>query len=451
MAGSTIGSAPSGEKTTPDGTEKIPVSGSQFVQMLNFIGRKIYETGGATLSMGAVTDGQYLKRSGTSIISAAANDELRETSGPTTLSMGAVADGEYLKRDGSNIIGGTPAGGSGGGSGKNLLINGGMLIAQRGAGPFTSATLFPNNDDVYLLDGCILLSDGNDVADVSQVADANFVSGYKIRLDVETANKRFGILLPIENKDVQQVIYSGVASLQFKVKCTGTSMSNVRASLLAWDGTADTITSDVISAWGAAGANPTLAANWTAENTAANLSISTTIATKTIENIVVDTASLKNLAVLIIVDDTDATVGDFLEIGDIKLESGATCSSFEMNDYATELSRCRRYFESVTFASANNNIAGLADSTSIMVGFFSFKVSKRVAVHTFTVGTALSDFTIRYTGAGVSVVTAFTLANSGIESATHSITATGTPLTGGQAVQLRAANANAALYYSSEL
>ena len=76
MAGSTIGSAPSGEKTTPDGTEKIPVSGSQFVQMLNFIGRKLRETGG------------------------------------TTLSMGAVADGEYLTRSGTNIIGGTPAGGS---------------------------------------------------------------------------------------------------------------------------------------------------------------------------------------------------------------------------------------------------------------------------------------------------------------------------------------------------
>lgn len=72
MAGSTIPNAPSGEKTTPDGTEKIPISGSQFVQMLNFIGRKLRETSGpTTLSMGAVADGEYLKRSGSSIISAA--------------------------------------------------------------------------------------------------------------------------------------------------------------------------------------------------------------------------------------------------------------------------------------------------------------------------------------------------------------------------------------------
>jgi hypothetical protein len=30
---------------------------------------------------------------------------LRETSGPTTLAMGAVADGQYLKRVGSTIVG----------------------------------------------------------------------------------------------------------------------------------------------------------------------------------------------------------------------------------------------------------------------------------------------------------------------------------------------------------
>lgn len=36
---------------------------------------------------------------------------LRETAGPTTLTMGAVADGEYLRRSGTTVIGGTPAGG----------------------------------------------------------------------------------------------------------------------------------------------------------------------------------------------------------------------------------------------------------------------------------------------------------------------------------------------------
>lgn len=35
---------------------------------------------------------------------------LRETAGPTTLALGAVADGQYLMRSGATVIGGTPAG-----------------------------------------------------------------------------------------------------------------------------------------------------------------------------------------------------------------------------------------------------------------------------------------------------------------------------------------------------
>jgi len=37
---------------------------------------------------------------------------VRETSGPTELAMGGVADGEYLKRSGSTVVGDTPAGGT---------------------------------------------------------------------------------------------------------------------------------------------------------------------------------------------------------------------------------------------------------------------------------------------------------------------------------------------------
>lgn len=36
-----------------------------------------------------------------------------ETGGPTVLTMGAVADGEYLRRSGSTVVGDTPSGGSG--------------------------------------------------------------------------------------------------------------------------------------------------------------------------------------------------------------------------------------------------------------------------------------------------------------------------------------------------
>jgi hypothetical protein len=40
-------------------------------------------------------------------------DGIYETSGPTDMPIGAIADGEYLRRSGSSIVGGTPTGGSG--------------------------------------------------------------------------------------------------------------------------------------------------------------------------------------------------------------------------------------------------------------------------------------------------------------------------------------------------
>jgi hypothetical protein len=274
--------------------------------------------------------------------------------GATSIIANMIAEVTY---DGTDfvVLDALPTGGGGGGVGKNILSNGGFRVAQRGVGPFTSATTFVNNDDSYLIDGWILLSDGNDVVDVSRVADNDFVSGYKLRADIETANKRLGFLSPVSNADMQEIRKSGKASLQFKAKCTGTSISNVRAYLLAWNGTADTITSDVVSggSWGAAGNNPTFAANWTAENSASNIPIETTITLNTIENIDVDTASVTNLAVLIIIDDTDATVGDFFELGDVKVEKGSVCTEYQNEDYGTELFKCSFRFTIFNLAIGN--------------------------------------------------------------------------------------------------
>ncbi len=55
-----------------------------------------------------------------------------------------------------------------------------------------------------------------------------------------------------------------------------------------------------------------------------------------------DTAGVNNLAVLIIVDDTDASIGDYLEIGDIKLETGATCTDYQNRPMSEAMEKCQR-------------------------------------------------------------------------------------------------------------
>jgi hypothetical protein len=136
--------------------------------------------------------------------------------------------------------------------------------------------------------------------------------------------------------------------------------------VVAWSGTADTVTSDIISAWGAEGTDPTLIANATFENTPANLSVTTSYATYTL-TANVDTASTKNLIVFIWSDVTDTTAGDFLYITDVQLEAGSTATEFERRPIGTELALCQRYFQGTRFylgtTRATNNSSVLSTQT----------------------------------------------------------------------------------------
>lgn len=229
-------------------------------------------------------------------------------------------------------------------AGENLIINGQGLIAHRGTS-FTSATTPSNSDDTYLLDRMLLLSDGNDIVDVSQETTEVPQGAYSsIKFDVETANKQFAYCQILEAKDAARII-GGTASLSFKAKKGGSNatLETLRAAIISWDSTADTVTSDVIGTWAGAGTNPTLATNWTYENTPSDLTLTTSFQTFKIENISIDTASAKNVAVLIWCDDTDATVGDLAYIGDIKLEEGSRSTPYEFENYSQVLHKCNRY------------------------------------------------------------------------------------------------------------
>jgi hypothetical protein len=228
---------------------------------------------------------------------------------------------------------------------KNYLINGGFAVAQRGTS-FTS-TGGANNDDAYTLDRWYILSDGNDAIDVTQDTTTVPTNGeFAIALDVETVNKKFGIATIIENADVIGLVGNTV-TFSFKAKVSATTkLDNVKAAIVAWSGTADTVTSDIISAWGAEGTNPTLIANATYENTPANLNLTTSYATYSI-TAPVDTASTQNIILFIWSDVTDTTLGDFVYIAESKLELGSTATAFEYagGTFGGEVAACQRYFQ----------------------------------------------------------------------------------------------------------
>ncbi|MFA5444719.1 MAG: hypothetical protein WC262_07070, partial [Bacteroidales bacterium] len=84
---------------------------------------------------------------------------------------------------------------------RQALINGNFDVWQRGTS-FDSTTTPANDDDEYLADRWNLLSDGDDIVDVSQedtiVPDG---SAYALKMEVETANKKFGLVQIIESID----------------------------------------------------------------------------------------------------------------------------------------------------------------------------------------------------------------------------------------------------------
>jgi hypothetical protein len=228
------------------------------------------------------------------------------------------------------------------GMGRNRLINGDMRVSQRG----TSFVSGANNDDTYNLDRWTLLSDGNDIVDVTQANVAPTAGLFSIGLDVETVNKKFGILQIIEQRNIVGMFNQPV-TLSFSARTSGSSIGNLKAVILSWNSTADTVTSDVVSAWGADGVTPTFAANWTAENTPQNLAPSNTWTRYSI-TATLDTASTNNVAVFIWSDDMTTTLGDFLYITDVQLEVGSLATPFERKPMSTVLSDCQRYFSCTT-------------------------------------------------------------------------------------------------------
>jgi hypothetical protein len=269
---------------------------------------------------------------------------------------------------------------------RNAIINGNFAIAQRG----TSFAAAANNDDSYNLDRWYVLSDGNDIVDITQNTATVPTNGkYAIALDVETVNSKFGIAQIIEADNCIGLIGDQV-TLSFKAKVSATTkLDNVKAAVVAWSGTADTVTSDIISAWGAEGTNPTLIADATYENTPANLSVTTSYATYSL-TANIDTASTKNIIVFIWSDVTDTTAGDFLYVTDVQLEPGPVATPFERRPIGTELALCQRYFcllDTVLLRNTNTNYFATAN-----VSYPVIMRSAPTSTHTFSVaGGAVAD------------------------------------------------------------
>ena len=135
----------------------------------------------------------------------------------------------------------------------NLIDNPEGLLMQR-IDPSGGTAV---NDDVYGPDRWNVLCSANDVT-VSREA-SSIPSGVRhaIQLDKTTAGGWFGIEQIKEGRDSIPLRGEEI-SFKFSAKTDTTEVTAIRASILGWTSTEDTVTSDIVSVWAAA---PTYIAN----------------------------------------------------------------------------------------------------------------------------------------------------------------------------------------------
>lgn len=315
-------------------------------------------------------------------------------------------------------------------SGRNHIHNAAMQVAQRGTS-FTAATTFLNNDDAYTLDRWFILSDGNDIVDVTQSTEAPADGVYSIALDVETVNKKFGIAQIIEQKDCAGLFGQSV-TLSFKAKVSATTkLDNLKAAIISWSGSADVVTSDVISSWNAEGTAPNLIANATYENTPVNLNPTTSWATYSVTG-PVDTASAKNIMVFIWSDVTDTTLGDFLYITDVQLEKGTIATPIERRPFSAELDICQRCLP----VSDQFYLDGQCYGTNSAYFSPSFRVKARIAPTAIALTASVGSYNVTNSAFANQVCNSITFGSANVGGGAFPAVVNGTPLVAGNAAKL---------------
>jgi hypothetical protein len=353
--GTTFGSATntSGNLIVKSGTTTAATFSGANVTLAGTVGSGAITSTGTVTGTGFTIGSAAIDETELEILDGATvtTTELNLLDGGTSVGSSiTVADGDgFIVNDGGTMKTipatdlSTYAGGGGGAATYNGIINGDFVVWQRG----TSFTSGDNDDDTYTADRWVLVSAGDDIVDVTRQAGDSDTSMYSIGLDVETTNLKFGIVQIIENKNCGGLgdLPTATVSLSFKARVSDASkLDNVKAAVLSWSGTADSVTSDVVSAWATEGTDPTLNANWTYENTPANLNVTTSWVRYKIENVSVDTAGTNNVAVFIWSDVADTTAGHILYITDVQLEPGDTANDYRREHIGTTLTNCQRYY-----------------------------------------------------------------------------------------------------------
>jgi hypothetical protein len=270
--------------------------------------------------------------------------------------------------------------------GKNLIVNGSFPVWQRGTSSPTTT------DNTYGPDRWRILLETTNAATVARDTTSPTTSKYNCTLTVgSTNNNKFGVFQPIEGINCYRARGQTV-SLSAQLKATA-GISDVRMAILQWTSTEDAVSADPITTWGAAGGGITTFATWTASNTPANLSVTTSWAKYSVQSALIS-SSTTNLGVFIWCDDeTTTTTTDKLSIGEVQLEICPVSTTFEYRSVQQELVLCQRYcLQFNSDATGTFAHIGLGDMSTTTLGRINVTLPVTMRTRPALSYSALSDF-----------------------------------------------------------
>ena len=241
---------------------------------------------------------------------------------------------------------------------RNDIINGGLVVNQENQ---TAPA-----DDAYTIGDLFLhVGEGTPVMSLETDGPQGTRPWQKMVLD---ANAQGGLVYFMSNDDVQDYIAAGSLSFGVQLRTvTGALIDNARIGILKWNSTADTITSDVVATWASDGTDPTLATNWSYENTPANLALTNAWQRFTVENVTVD-SDTTNIAIFIWTDDGTITASDAIGFSEWQCNPGATVNDFSQPPISTVQDQVLWYVELINAggdAGMRFGVGGLRSTTSL--------------------------------------------------------------------------------------
>lgn len=260
-----------------------------------------------------------------------------------------------------------------------LTINGNFEINQRGA---TSVA-----DDAYCFDRFYVLTESGNVT-ISALTDPEAGAPWGVRLTQPDASpKRIGLATIIESKDCRW-LRSAAAALAARVKLS--TGANIRYAILEHTGTADSVTSDVVSNWASATFTPS---NFfiAGVNVLQTGTVAPGAATwGDIENYGAGGAAMNNLIGFVW---TESAVAQNVTLDFSRFDLLPGAIQLPRVYRANELPRCQRYYEKsfpmATAPAQNTGLYGpalyanvVANGTGLAMAHF--KVTKRTTPGIFT-------------------------------------------------------------------